>query len=285
MMRMKRAAPKDRDAILKLWGAEFGDGPEFIDPFIQWCGWDQIFLLWDDEGPCALTAAPVMQVILPGGGSAQVGYVYAHTTLKEQRSKGYGRALLRYVDFCLQNQGMDGVMLVPAQPSLFEYFRTEFYLPAFYVRERTVKAEELPCCLYQARTVSPAEYGTFRELLLLDTPHAVSPDGMLEQQKTLSVAAGTDLYAVETPGGTACIAAGRNEDGSVLCLEFLAPEGEEDGVLAALHADLEAPSYTIRTPRAANEDARPFGMMKWYDADKAMQWYGTENGWFGLALD
>lgn len=285
MMRMKRATPKDRDAILKLWGAEFGDGPEFIDPFIEWCGWDQIFLLWDEEGPCALTAAPVMQVALPGGGTAQVGYVYAHTTLKEHRSKGYGRALLRYVDFCLQNQGMDGVMLVPAQPSLFEYFRTEFYLPAFYLKEYTVKAEELPETSYRAQAAIPAEYATFRELFLLDTPHAVSPNGMLEQQKTLSRAAGADLYTVETPNGTACIAAGKNEDGSAVCLEFLAPAGEERAVLAALHAELGAVSYSVRAPKGADGESRPFGMMKWYDADKAMKWYGTQNGWFGLALD
>lgn len=285
MMRMKRATPKDRDAILKLWGAEFGDGPEFIDSFIEWCGWDQIFLLWDEEGPCALTAAPVMQVALPGGDTAKVGYVYAHTTLKEHRSKGYGRALLRYVDFCLQNQGMDGVMLVPAQPSLFEYFRTEFFLPAFYVSERMVSAEELPDCQYRAEPVSPAEYGTFRELLLLEQPHAVSTDGMLEQQKTLSLAAGADLYAVETPGGTACIAAGKNEDGNVLCLEFLSPAGEENNVLAALHEKLDAPAYTVRTPGDADGENRPFGMMKWYNADMAMQWYGTKNGWFGLALE
>ena len=284
MMRMKRAKPEDRDAILKLWSAEFGDGPEFIDPFIQWCGWEQIFLLWDERGPCSLTAAPVMEVGLPDGGTAHVGYVYAHTTLKEHRSKGYGRALLRYVDFCLQNQGMDGVMLVPAQPSLFEYFRTEFYLPAFYLKEYTVKGEELPCALYQAKSATPEEYASYRELLLLEKPHAVSTLGMLAQQKTLSLTAGADLYTVETPAGTACIAAGKNEDGSVLCLEFLAPEGEEKGVLAAIHEKLDAPAYAVRT-MADGEESRPFGMMKWYNADMAMQWYGTKNGWFGLALE
>lgn len=285
MMRMKRATPNDREAVLELWGAQFGDGPEFIDPFIEWCGWDQIFLLWDETKPCALTAAPVMQVTLPDGTVGRLGYVYAHTTRKEERSKGYGRALLRYVDFCLQNQSLDGVMLVPAEESLFEYFRTEFYLPAFYLKEYTVKGAELPAPLCSVRPASPEEYAAFRELLLPDTPHAVSPDGMLKQQKALSLASGADLYAVETPGGTACIAAGKNEDGSVLCLELLSPKGEEEAVLAALHAELGGTSYTVRTPAAAGEESRPFGMLKWYDADKAMQWYGTQNGWFGLALE
>ena len=67
MVQMKRATPKDREAILKIWGAEFGDGAEFIDPFIAWCGWDHIFLLWEEGKPCAMTAAPLMKLIAARG--------------------------------------------------------------------------------------------------------------------------------------------------------------------------------------------------------------------------
>jgi hypothetical protein len=35
----------------------------------------------------------------------------------------------------------------------------------------------------------------------------------------------------------------------------------------------------------ADGEGEPFGMMKWYNADMAMQWYPIKNGWFGLALE
>jgi hypothetical protein len=174
---------------------------------------------------------------------------------------------------------------VPAQPSLFEYFRTEFYLPAFYLKEETVNAEDLAESGYQVKRASAEEYASFRELFLLNQPHAVSTVGMLRQQKELSLAAGADLYAVETPRGIACVIAGRQEDGNVFCPEFLAPEGEKNGVLAALHKELGAAAYALRVPAEGKEGDRAFGMMKWYNADMAMQWYPIKNGWFGLALE
>jgi len=285
MVQMKKATPNDRETILKIWGAEFGDGAEFIDPFIAWCGWEHIFLLWEDGKPCAMTAAPLLKVMLADGTTAFGGYVYAHTTLKEHRGRGYGRMLLRYADFCLQMEGADCVMLVPAQPSLFDYFRTEFYLPAFFVQDCRVEAKEIDAGECAAYPVLPEEYGTFRELCLLKRAHAVSPDGMLKQQKVLSVAAKADLYAMETEKGTACAAVGLNECGEAVCLEFLAPDGEEKKALAALHRTLGADAYVLRIPIGAVGEGRPFGMLKWYDADKAMKWAGTKNAWFGLALD
>jgi len=286
MVQMKRATPKDREAILKIWGAEFGDGAEFIDPFIAWCGWDHIFLLWEEGKPCAMTAAPLMKLMLADGTTALGGYIYAHTTLKEHRGRGYGRMLLRYADFCMQMEGADCVTLVPAQPSLFDYFRTEFYLPAFFVRERSAEAGTLEADVGSAATpISPEEYGTIRELLLLNRAHAISPDGMLRQQKALSMLAKADLYAMETKTGTACAAVGMEEDGTAFCLEFIAPEGEEESAIAALHKTVGARAYTIRTPIETVGEGRPFGMLKWYDADKAMKWACTKNAWFGLALD
>ena len=158
--------------------------------------------------------------------------------------------------------------------------------PAFFQKERSVAAEEIGNdAALTAYPVSAEEYGTFRELRLLDRAHAISSDGMLSQQKTVSLGAGADLYAVDTPNGTACAAVAVNGAGEALCLEFLAPEGEEDGVLAAIHRRVKAKRYALRMPINEIGEGRPFGMLKWYDADKAMKWAGTKNAWFGLALD
>lgn len=289
MLKLKRATPDDRQAIIKIWQAEFGDEVEFIDDFCDWCGWEQIFVMRDDDEPCSMIAAPLVDVVLADGRTVRAGYIYALTTLREFRGKGLARMGLNYADFCLQNRGADCAVLVPAQPSLFPYFATAGYETAFYMREDTVDAADIGAAAPadELWTVSAEEYRVLREGCLRGLPHMVSPLGLLEQQKKLCVASGADLYALKLPHGRGCAAAERQKDGSVILRELLVPVEDRDAALAALHACLNAQRYVVRSRLSDAEgdpDAKPFGVIKWY---------GQENGhggscccsYLGPALD
>lgn len=289
MLQMKRATPGDREDIVRLWQAEFGDEEGFIDEFCAWCGWEQIFLLWEDGEARAMTAAPLMELTMPGGGTARAGYIYAHTTLKEFRGKGFGKMLLNYADFCLQNQNADCAVLVPAEESLFNYFARSGYRKGFALWEGAAEVSETPADGCALRTASPEEYRAVREERLAKIPHVATPLPMLEQQKKLCAAWGCDLYALELPTGIGCATAERHEDGSVYLRELLVPAGEEQNAIALLKQGLETPSLTFRRPCGADERenaaVRPFGAVKWYRAEQAEKWDGLEWGYFGLALD
>lgn len=285
MLTMKRATPADREDVLLLWGEEFGDGGEFIDPFAQWCGWENILLLKEDGRPCALTAIPAMELAFPGGERAKVGYVYAHTTKKEQRGQGFGHILLNYSQFCLEEQGMDGVTLVPARPDLFRYFATSGYSPAFYLTEETVERGNLAAAI---TPLDPQAYGELREERLAEICHGVLPLGLLEQQESLCLAQGGGLFAVETEGGRACAVVERQADGALFLRELLAPAGWENAAATGLCAALDAPRCTLRRPwrkEDGEENRTPFGAMKWFATPLARRFELPENAYFGLALD
>lgn len=288
MLKLRRAVPEDRQAIMELWQAEFGDEAGFIDDFCAWCGWEQIFLLFEDGAPRSMIAAPLVDVTLPGGGAARAGYLYALTTLGESRGNGFGRMLLNYADFCLQNQKADCAVLVPAEESLFSFFARSGFAQAFALREELLDGEELSEFETKGvlRAATPEEYRAVQEKLLAGTPHVVSPVGLLGQQKKLCAASGAELYVLELNHGHGCAAAERQEDGSVLLRELLTPAEDREQALAALHTALKAERYTVRSPlEGAEKCAKPFGVVKWYDTEKAKAWNGLSCGYLGLALD
>ena len=285
MIQMKRASEADRETIRRLWAAEFGDGNDFIDGFCAWCTLEQVFLLWDDGTPRTMIAAPLVDVTLPGGGSARAGYLYALTTDRAARGAGFGRMMLHYADFCLQNQGADCAVLVPAEASLFRFFGPVGFVPAFSLVRREVGAEELSAPPMGAlRPVGPEEYRAIQEERLADAAHMVSPLGLLTQQKALCLGGGGDLYALDLPGGRGCACAEVRPDGTALVRELLAP-GDPLAALSVLHSVLDAPAYTLRLPAGEAGEEWPFGAVKWYRPESARQWAGLEKGYLGLALD
>ena len=289
MLQMKRATPGNRDDIVMLWQAEFGDDEAFIDEFCAWCGWDQIYLLWEGGAIRAMTAAPLMELLMPDGGAVRAGYLYAHTTLKEHRGKGFGKMLLNYADFCLKNQNADCAVLVPAEDSLFRYFARSGYKVGFALWEGTVEVPETLGEGSSLKVATAEEYRAVREERLAKIPHAVMPLPMMEQQKKLCMKWNCDLYILELPGGMGCASAERWEDGRIFLRELLIPEGEESNALALLGKEFDVSKLRFRRPCTAQEGSdlrtRPFGAIKWYRTEGAQRWQSEERAYFGLALD
>lgn len=289
MIELKRAGPSDLRDIYTLWQAEFGDAPSFIDSFCAWCGWEQLFILREDGIARGITAIPLTEVVMPGGERASAAYLYAHTTHKEYRGEGFGHIMLRYADFCLQNQKIDCVVLVPAQPSLFPYFASAGYETAFSLWEGVVFGETLgqPPSDCEIREITGEGYLATQEERLAGLPHMAAPLGLLEQTCLLSRGAGGGMYGLELSHGSGCAVVEPMKNGRAFIRELLTHVEDRDAALSLIHQRIGARAYVLRRPLEDEEEvgAKPFGVIKWYDENKATRWGGLARGYFGLAMD
>ncbi len=289
MIQLRRATPSDLGEIQALWQAEFGDTPSFISSFCVWCGWEQLFVLREDGIARGITAIPLTEVVMPGGERASAAYLYAHTAQREFRGRGFGHMMLRYADFCLQNQGIDCVVLVPAKPSLFRYFASAGYKTAFTLWEGEIYGEALglppsDCSIQETRE---EVYLTIQKQRLAGRPHMTVPLGLLKQSRLLCQSAGGGMYILELPNGPGCAIVELMKDGKAFIREMLTDVEDREAALSLIHQKLGARAYVLRRPLETGEElgAKPFGVIKWYEEEKAARWGSLADGYFGLAMD
>lgn len=291
MVQIKPATPQDVAEIHALWHKGFGDEAEFVNSFYRrCCRLEHTFLLREDGVLRTMIAAPLVTLCLPDGGAADAAYLYALTTDPEARGKGYGQMLLRYVDFYLTEHRMDCVVLVPAEPSLFRFFRTAGYDAAFSLSEIELPAEQVPPAPAgtSLNRVQPEQYNQVREARLAGTFHVAYSDAMIGFQQAMSQASGAGLYRLELPHGPGCAAVERLTDG-VMLKELLTPEEDLAAGLALVAQAEPAPRYFVRYPifveGFTGDYGQPFGVMKWYDQEKGARWEAEKRGYLGLAFD
>lgn len=296
MIQIKPATLADVAEIHALWHKGFGDEAEFVDSFYRrCCKLEHTFLLREDGVLRTMAAAPLVTLCLPDGSRADGAYIYALTTDPQARGKGFGQMLLRYADFYLQEHKLDCVVLVPAEPSLFQFFRTAGYDSAFSLSKIEVPADQVAAPLAQTglRPAQAEEYNQAREAHLAGTFHVAYGHAMIDFQKSMSQSAQSELYLLDLPHGTGCAAVERWTGGvggdGIMIKELLTPEGDLAQGLALVARQEPAPRYFVRYPifdeGLAGDYGQPFGMIKWYSAEKAVRWGGEKRGYLGLAFD
>ncbi len=116
---------KDKKELSDLWHTVFQEDMSVIDDFF--------------ESVFPSTTAPIIRIngeiasalfLLPcGAGDFNGKCVYCAMTRKSCRGKGYMRRLLDFsYDHCI-NHGFDFLFLVPAEPSLFDYYGKCGFVP------------------------------------------------------------------------------------------------------------------------------------------------------------
>ena len=226
---------------------------------------------------------------LPGGGTASGWYIYALATDPGARSKGYGRQLLRFVDGYLAERGADCVTTVPAEPSLFKFFGTVGFAPCFSTR----KLELLKSMLSPRRRATgqnpwsggvqrhpapPAGGGARRGLPGRADPlpagHGRLSGGGLYR---LSVDGAEAAPPPSTPTGRVCCSRSCCCPRTRWAAGWRRWNGCSPGraaMCAPLHYGWHEGSYL-----------QPFGMIKWYSAEKRALWGEGTHGYMGLGFD
>lgn len=291
MIQIKPATPADTADIHALWHKGFGDEAAFVDSFYRrCCPLEHTFLLREDGALCSMIAAPAVDVKLPDGTTAKSAYLYALTTDPACRSKGFGQMILKYVDFYLTEHGLDCVVLVPAEPSLFQFFHTAGFDRAFSISEIELPAGQvaLPPEGVSLRPAHAAEYNRVREARLEGSFHVACRDELVEFQRSMSRDSGGDLYLLDLPHGQGCAAVERVETG-LMVKELLADERDLAAGVSLLAQAQLAPRYFVRYPifleGLTGDYGQAFGVIKWYDQELAARWGEERRGYLGLAFD
>jgi predicted acetyltransferase len=134
----------DRERLKKLWGDIFGDTPEMVEAYFAHRHRDENMLVetQGDDIAGMLTMLP-LRLATPGK-SFPARYIYAVATDTRYRNLGVSTRLLEHAHTFMQGRGEAAAILVPASPSLFDFYGKRGYKTAFSLDTVRFEDKNLP---------------------------------------------------------------------------------------------------------------------------------------------
>jgi len=207
-MNIDKPLKKDILYLKKLWKESFGDTDVVIDTFFE----------------NAFSTERCMCVFYNGSIAAslywfnctfsgkRIAYIYAISTAKQHRGKGFCRKLMEHTHLHLRSLGYTGAILVPASESLFGFYEKMGYISCTTIGNIECKSDFKSVDI---REIGVEEYANSRRKFLPD-------GGVVQENENLSLLStymkfysGTDfllaakkeedmLNAAELLGNTSC---------------------------------------------------------------------------------
>lgn len=129
---IRTAKSADADHLRQIWQACFGDADAYINFFFDNAFDPEKTLVFEAEGAVCSMLFLLDCSVWIGGEEYPASYLYAAATLPAYRSRGImGRMIRRAGEFC-RDLGKDFIILVPAEPGLFDYYARFGFRPYFY---------------------------------------------------------------------------------------------------------------------------------------------------------
>ena len=272
------ALPGEENRLRELWKVCFGDEDWYIDGFFRGrYRPGQAMTLRSGGEIVSMLLVFSREMRNPAGQALTLRYVYAFCTHPDAQGRGFGRRLLAWTEGRAARTGARGVVMVPGERSLFDFYGTLGYETFCSLRERVITRDESPEGL-PVTPCSPEEYQTLRAEQLAGRWWMDYPRESLDWQARLCADSGGGLYRVGDG-----IAAVERWGGDIVIKELLsrAPDRAARSLLAALggtHA-------LVREPVPAGEEGKPFGVIKWLDPAARNWWRGGEEGYLAFAFD
>ncbi len=125
---------KNRDDIIELWHECFGDDREYVEFFLDNCPNKLCFGVFERGGLVS------MLFLLNGNiDGLSCRYIYAACTAQNYRGRGLMGDLIEYSkNYCADN-GIDTLFLVPAEDSLYGYYKKFGFIPKMRRAEIVLK--------------------------------------------------------------------------------------------------------------------------------------------------
>jgi GNAT superfamily N-acetyltransferase len=215
--------------------------------------------------------------------------IYGLAVLPDFRNCGIGKALTDELISFGRCAGYPAVVLCPSDDSLFMFYNTRTELRDwFYISERRYEKSRPVGGYIELVGITPDEYGSVRENLLVGRPHIELNSDAISYQARLCQYFGGGLFRADTPNGSACATIEAQPGGSVWVKELLAPVGSESDIISSIAAMFPAAEHLVRTPvreTSAHPETRRFGMLAASHniADAVRE--ASAAPWFGLAFD
>jgi len=286
VIEMRKAREADREAVFSLWTRVFGDGAQLQEDFHRLCApLGETLALWA-EGELGAILSPVpLRLRCPNGRGLKAWYLYALAVDPALRGQGFGGVIMAYAAELARQAGADCTLLVPAQPSLFDFFGKLGFERAFFQRPWTPEAEKLSPPGVLPVPIGAAEYNALRREALAGRTCGDWEDGPVEFQQTLSEASGGGLFRLDLPHAPACAAVERTQDAAQVKELLCAPEDLEQAASALAAAFPGRPPRLFLPPWLERGERRAWGMLQWLYGHASPWVPRDESGYFGLAFD
>lgn len=216
-MTIEYPSQKHLPSLRSLWKEAFGDGDTYLNRFFGTAySPDRARCVTDADGE--VTAALYwFDATLDG---EKIAYLYAIATRRSHRGRGLCQSLMHDTHAILRARGYVAALLVPSEPSLFDFYARVGYAPCVPMQILAADAADAPISL---RRVSVQEYGEWRAKCL--PPHGVHPSPeMLDL-----LAAQEELYR-----GEGILLAAHAEGDTLAATELLGDTAHAGRILRAL---------------------------------------------------
>ncbi len=244
-LQCRLATIEDKPALYALWQKTFGDEATVIDRFFR-C------ITPKDIVVCGENANPVSAVYMPrvdlrcGEKTLSAAYIYAAATDTAYRGRGLMTRLLQFAAENAQRQSLDGLFLVPAELTLFDYYGARGFLPAFSKKLVQYSRTDLqPLCETAAKELqaSARQFFEIREQALLDVWHPAYPEPILDFSLFLN-----REYGAETIFTDSGYAVYEITDDAVQVTDFCFLQKKESALLGALFSRTDASQFIFSLP-------------------------------------
>lgn len=237
--------------LKELWKEAFADTDAFLDSFFG-----QGFSLYRCR--CIRKNGQILAALYwfdCHWHGKRLAYIYGVATRESHRGQGLCRKLMESTQSILTQLGYCGIVLVPAKPELFSFYKKMGYACFGGIHQWQATAAD-PIPLTQ---ISYQDYAAQRKGFL--PANSVIQEGALLR----FLSSYTRFYR-----GESCLFCCAQDDGKLICYELLGNQDAAPGITAALGFS----TGTFRSP--GNE---PFAMYLSLAADE------TAPGYFAFALD
>lgn len=283
-MQCRLATTEDKRALYALWQKTFGDEPAVIDRFFQCVTPNDIVVCGENGNP--VSALYMLRVELRcGEKTLSAAYIYAAATDTAYRGRGLMTALLQFAAENAQRQSLDGLFLVPAERTLFDYYGARGFVTAFFKKLVQYSRSELKAICENPATALPASASQFfkaREQALQEIWHPAYSQTILDFSLFLN-----KQYGVETLLTDCGYAVYETEENTVQVTDFCCESGKEAALLGVLLQKTDAAKFAFSMPVArqfgtASGKIIPAGM--WQPLSKTAKQTEMQNGYIGITL-
>lgn len=260
------ASGGDLIRLKRLWEDIFGDSPEMVEVYFTLRHRDENMLveIQGDDIAGMLSMLPLR--ILSPGRSFAARYIYAVATDPKYRNQGVSTRLLNHAHAYMQSRGEAAALLVPASPSLFDFYLKRGYKTVFSLDTVRLEAASLPPFPKGGRFApcTPGEYARFRDKAFASSRLYACWDENSVAYAVLSLGPEGGVTRLFLGSGEGCAAWERQGD-AVLVRELALVNMDVPAAMAVLHRVLNAPVYQVRLPENSHPGAvtLPFGMIRW----------------------
>lgn len=267
--------PVDADLpqLTALWQEAFGDSPEEAGFYLERRHRHENMLVDESAGQIHGMMSMLPLELLTPQKTLKARYVFAVATKKEYRGQGVSTRLIEEAHRSMQAAGIDASLLVPANPSLFEYYGKRGYQTAFSIDEAMIQAQDIkePEDSSRIEPCSVEEYLQARDAFYRGSRLYARWDAEALRFANQYESAGLHVMLRMRIGArqavAACVDRGTHHRVSELaCDTSIWPEA-----MALIHRRLQAGRYLLRMQAGSlpSGSTRPFGMVHWFSKPAA----------------